>query len=100
MIQIEQTQAFKQQVLQQRLNRQVKQLAGYLMTTLFIDPHGRQLAAVITPLVSQDNTELVLDWVQQQVCCVSCLQEVDFKQLQHDFVRWLLSHDIPVGELQ
>lgn len=100
MIQIEQTPAFKQQVLQQRLHRQVQQLAGYLMTTLFIDPHGQQLATVITPLTQQDNTELVLDWVRQQVCCVSCLQEVDFKQLQRDFVRWLLNHDIPAGELQ
>ena len=100
MIQIEQTREYKTYLLNKSLNQQVKRMAVYLMTTLFIDPHDSQLAAAIQPAILQDNAELVLDWVRQQVCCASCMQEVDFKALQRDFVRWLLSHDIPVGELQ
>ena len=100
MIQIEQTREYKTYLLNKSLNQQVKRMAVYLMTTLFIDPHSDQLATAIQPEIQQDNAELVLDWVRQQVCCASCMQEVDFKALQRDFVRWLLSHDIPVGELQ
>uniref|UniRef100_A0A486XTW1 Uncharacterized protein n=1 Tax=Rheinheimera sp. BAL341 TaxID=1708203 RepID=A0A486XTW1_9GAMM len=100
MIQIEQTREYKTYLLNKSLNQQVKRMAVYLMTTLFIDPHSNQLAAAIQPEIQQDNAELVLGWVRQQVCCVSCMQEVDFKALQRDFVRWLLNYDIPVGELQ
>jgi len=100
MIQIEQTPAFKRYVLEKSLTRQVRQMATYLMTALFIEPHGRQLASVITPNVAQDNTELVLDWVRQEVCCVSCCKEFDFTELQRSFVSWLLNHDVPMGELQ
>ena len=100
MIQIEQTREFKVHLLNKALNQQVKRMAVYLMTTLFIDPHSNHLAAAIQPERQQDNAELVLGWVRQQVCCISCMQEVEFKALQRDFVRWLLSHDIPVGELQ
>lgn len=100
MIQIEQTREFKAHLLNKTLNQQVKRMAVYLMTTLFIDPHSDQLAAAIQPDIPQDNAELVLAWVREQVCCASCMREVEFKALQRDFVRWLLSHDIPVGELQ
>lgn len=100
MIVIEQTQQYKQFQLMQRYQRQTRQLATYLITSLFIEPHGSQLSQVITPAEPTDNTEFVLNWVRQEVCCSSCFQEVDFKALQHEFVRWLLSHDIPVGELQ
>ena len=100
MIVIEQTQQFKHFQLMQRYQRQTSQLATYLVTAMFIEPSGRQLSAMISPELSIDNSELVLNWVRQEVCCVSCLQEVEFKVLQRDFVRWLLSYDIPVGELQ
>jgi alkylhydroperoxidase family enzyme len=100
MIQIEQTREYKTYLLNKSLNQQAKRMAVYLMTTLFIDPHNYQLAAAIQPEIQQDNAELVLGWVRQQLCCISCMQEVEFKELQRDFVRWLLNHDIPVGELQ
>lgn len=100
MIVIEQTRQFKQLQLTQRYRHQTRQLATYLITALFIDPNGNQLAAMISPEQPVNNTELVLNWVRQEVCCASCLRGVDFKELQCDFVRWLLNHDIPVGELQ
>lgn len=100
MIVIEQTKQFKHFQLIQRYQRETRQLATYLVTALFIEPSGRQLSAMITPDQLSDNTEFVLNWVRQEVCCDSCLRGVDFKELQRDFVRWLLNHDIPVGELQ
>jgi|GEM_PF-2339472 len=100
MIAIEQTQQYKHFQLTQRYQHQTRHLATYLITALFIDPNSRQLSVMITPDQPIDNTELVLKWVRKEVCCASCLRGVDFKELQRDFVRWLLNHDIPVGELQ
>lgn len=100
MIVIEQTRQFKQLQLTQHYQRQTRHLATYLITALFIDPNGRQLSVMITPDQPINNTELVLNWVRKEVCCASCLRVMDFKELQRDFVRWLLNHDIPAGELQ
>jgi len=100
MIVIEQTRQFKQLQLTQHYQRQTSQLATYLITSLFIDPYSSQLSLVITPELPVNNTEFVLNWVRKEVCCASCLLGMDFKELQHNFVRWLLSHDIPAGELQ
>ena len=100
MIVIEQTRQFKQFQIAKNHQRQTRQLATYLITSLFIDPKGQELSAIITPTNALDNTEFVLSWVRQEVCCISCLQDLDFTALQRDFVRWLLNHDVPVGELQ
>ena len=100
MIVIEQTQQFKHFQLMQRYQRQTRQLATYIVTALFIEPRGGQLSAMITHDQSIDNTEFVLNWVRQEVCCASCLRDADFKELQRGFVHFLLNHDIPVGELQ
>ena len=100
MIQIEHSLIFRQQLLDSTFRKKVRQFTLHLVTVLQIDPHGRQLAAFICPGEPQDNTEVVYDWVKQQCCCVSCVREVEFKSLQRNFVRWLLDHDVPMGEMQ
>jgi hypothetical protein len=100
MIQIEHSPIFRQQLLDSTFRKKVRQFTLHLVTVLQIDPHGRQLAAFICPGESHDNTEVVYDWVKQQCCCVSCVREVEFKALQRNFVRWLLDHDVPMGDIQ
>lgn len=100
MIQIEHSPIFRQQLLDNSFRKKVRQLTLHLVTVLQIDPHGCQLAAFICPGEPLDNTELVYDWVKQQCCCVSCVREVEFKALQRNFVRWLLDHDVPMGDMQ
>ena len=100
MIQIELSPMYRQQVLDNNFRKKVRQLTLYLITVLRIDAHGRQLAAFICPGEPLDNTELVYDWVKQECCCISCVREIEFKALQRNFVRWLLDHDVPMGEVQ
>ncbi|WP_134055701.1 hypothetical protein [Rheinheimera aquimaris] len=100
MMQVEQLPEFQQQVLQSNLRKKVRQLTAHLVTVLHIDPIGHQLAAFICPGESMDNTELVYGWVLRECCCISCIRNLDFQTLQYDFVRWLLDHDVPVGDVQ
>lgn len=100
MNQIELSPMYRQQVLDNTFRKKVRQLTLHLITVLHIDAHGRQLAAFICPDESLDNTELVYDWVKQECCCISCVREIEFKTLQRNFVRWLLDHDVPMGEVQ
>ena len=100
MIQIEHSPIFRQQLLDSTFRKKVRQFTLHLVTVLQIDPHGRQLAAFICPGEPHDNTEVVYDWVKQQCCSVSCVREVEFKALQRNFVRWLLDHDVPMGDMQ
>lgn len=100
MNQIELSPMYRQQVLDNTFRKKVRQLTLHLITVLHIDAHGRQLAACICPGESLDNTELVYDWVKQECCCISCVREIEFKMLQRNFVRWLLDHDVPMGEVQ
>ncbi|WP_397472636.1 hypothetical protein [Rheinheimera sp.] len=100
MIQIEHSPIFRQQFLDNAFRKKVRQLTLHLVTVLRIDPHGHQLAAFVCPGESCDNTELVYEWVKQECCCISCVNDMAFKTLQRNFVRWLLDHDVPMGEMQ
>lgn len=100
MIQIEHSPIYRQQVLDSTFRKKVRQLTLHLITVLHIDAYGHQLAAFICPGELLDNTELVYDWVKQECCCISCVREIEFKTLQSNFVRWLLDHDVPMGEVQ
>lgn len=100
MIQIEHSPIYRQQVWDSTFSKKVRQLTLHLITVLHIDAYGYQLAAFICPSEPLDNTELVYEWVKQECCCISCVREIEFKTLQRNFVRWLLDHDVPMGEVQ
>ena len=100
MIEVTHTSMYREYLLEKRLRREVRNFTTFLMLALSIAPHERQLAEVIKPGESLDNSQLVYNWVLSEVCCISCIRNVDFKMLQRNFVRWLLDHDIPMGELK
>ena len=94
MIQIETTPAFRDFMLNKRFRAQVRNLATSLITALQINPHGRELVSVCGQGGEADNCEAVFQWVKREVCCASCIKELDFKALQRRFVRFLLNNSI------
>ncbi len=95
----EQSKMDKELVTVREFNRKVRMISTHLLTSLMIDPLGRQLLQVAQDQACSDNAEMVYRWVKQKACCASCIKVMSFQKLQKDFVRELLVRSIdPVSD--